>query len=164
MQECLPRGRSVGQRSGAFSMNVWIVTAPPIVKNQAPFSSCVNNSFKLLYFEILKTFEFERDVNGDWHPVVGKKPVPPLIISESFTGIYKAISRPDILFVYIFVIWNCLWIRGLHILRHLEESWNHCSGYHLVDSEHPCLQKLSNECLLPLNDSIVLKLEFASIW
>ena len=103
MEECLPRGRSVGQRSGTFSMNVWIVTAPPIVKNLAPSSSCVNNSFKLLYFEMLKTFEFERDVNGDWHPVVGKKPVPPLIISESFTGIYKAISRPDILYLYIYL-------------------------------------------------------------
>ena len=53
------------QSSGALSMNVWIVTAPPTDRNLAPSSSSMKNSFKLLYFEMLKTFEFERDVNGD---------------------------------------------------------------------------------------------------
>ena len=84
----LPRGFKLEQSSGALSINVWIVTAPPIVKKLAPFSSSMNNSFKFLHFEMFNTFVFDRDENGDSQPVVGKNPVPPLIMTASLSRIY----------------------------------------------------------------------------
>ena len=84
----LPRGFKLEQSFGALSINVWMVVAPPIVKKLAPFSSSMNNSFKFLHFEMFNTFVFDRDENGDSQPVVGKNPVPPLIMTASLSRIY----------------------------------------------------------------------------
>ena len=113
-----PRGPRFGLRSTALSMKVWIVTEPPITRIWWPFSSLTHRFFNSGYCCRFKTFELTRDEKGSlqpWQdkniswlhcnyskwlqptdvlskPVVGRKPVPPLMISfNSFQSHEQAI-------------------------------------------------------------------------